>query len=175
MFDSGPHEAGLQRRRRGKGSTMPTYVELGNDELAALKDRLEREHAEIKAAGGPVPQHGARQAGQGAARPQHAAARNDNHARRLRVDRTAPTAATYGVVDGLPEAKALMASMLDDDPEKRHRVRQCQPQHHVRRPGSLLVVRNARQHPVEQARNRALDLPRPRLRPPLRGDRGLRH
>ena len=30
---------------------MPTYVELGNDELAALKDRLEREHAEIKARG----------------------------------------------------------------------------------------------------------------------------
>ena len=94
---------------------MPTYVELGNDELAALKDRLEREHAEIKARGLSL----------NMARGKPAKAQLDLSMPLLETITTLEDCVStdgtdcrnYGVVDGLPEAKALMASMLDDDPE----------------------------------------------------------
>lgn len=94
---------------------MPTYVELGNDELAALKDRLEREHAEIKARGLSL----------NMARGKPAKAQLDLSMPLLEtittledyVSTDGTDCRNYGVVDGLPEAKALMASMLDDDPE----------------------------------------------------------
>lgn len=94
---------------------MPTYVELGNDELAALKDRLEREHAEIKA----------RALSLNMARGKPAKAQLDLSMPLLETITTLEDCVStdgtdcrnYGVVDGLPEAKALMASMLDDDPE----------------------------------------------------------
>ena len=94
---------------------MPTYVELGNDELAALKDRLEREHAEIKARGLSL----------NMARGKPAKAQLDLSMPLLETITTLEDCVStdgtdcrnYCVVDGLPEAKALMASMLDDDPE----------------------------------------------------------
>ena len=94
---------------------MPTYVELGHDELAALKDRLEREHAEIKARGLSL----------NMARGKPAKAQLDLSMPLLETITTLEDCVStdgtdcrnYGVVDGLPEAKALMASMLDDDPE----------------------------------------------------------
>lgn len=94
---------------------MPTYVEMGNDELAALKEQLEREHAEIKARGLAL----------NMARGKPAKAQLDLSMPLLETVTTLEDCVSadgtdcrnYGVVDGLPEAKALMASMLDDDPE----------------------------------------------------------
>lgn len=94
---------------------MPTYVEMGNDELAALKEQLEREHAEIKARGLSL----------NMARGKPAKAQLDLSMPLLEtvteledcVSADGTDCRNYGVVDGLPEAKALMASMLDDDPD----------------------------------------------------------
>ena len=49
----------------------------------------------------------------------------------------------YGVLDGIPEAKRLMASMLDDDAEHVIVFGSSKLEHHVRHHGTLLV-RSAR-------------------------------
>ena len=94
---------------------MPTYAERGNEELAALKEQLEREYGEIKARGLAL----------NMARGKPAKAQLDLSMPMLEAVETLEdcTAAdgtdcrNYGVVDGLPEAKELLAPMLDDEPE----------------------------------------------------------
>lgn len=94
---------------------MTAYAEQGTEELAELKASLEREHAAFKARGLAL----------NMARGKPAEAQLDLSMPLLETLRTTDdcTAAdgadarNYGVLDGLPEAKELMAVMLDDKPE----------------------------------------------------------
>lgn len=94
---------------------MPTYAELGNEELSALKERLDREYGAIRARGLAL----------NMARDKPAKAQLDLSMPLLESVTTLEDCLSadgtdcrnYGVVDGLPEAKALMAAMLDDDPD----------------------------------------------------------
>ncbi len=94
---------------------MPTYADLGTEELQALKAELEQTYAEIKARGLKL----------NMARGKPAQAQLDLSMPMLESvttlkDCTAQDGTdcrNYGVLDGLPEAKALMATMLDDEPE----------------------------------------------------------
>ena len=63
----------------------------------------------------------------------------------------------YGVLDGLPEAKRLMATMLDDTPE------------------NVIVGGNSSLTLMGKARQRQVALPRAGLRPPLRHHGVIRH
>ncbi len=93
---------------------MPTYAELEHDELLARKEELENEYDEIKARGLAL----------NMARGKPSKAQLDLSMPLLETvttlaDCTAADgtdARNYGVLDGLPEAKELMATMLDDDP-----------------------------------------------------------
>ncbi len=93
---------------------MPTYAELEHDELLARKEELENEYGEIKARGLAL----------NMARGKPSKAQLDLSMPLLETvttlaDCTAANgtdARNYGVLDGLPEAKELMATMLDDDP-----------------------------------------------------------
>ncbi len=93
---------------------MPTYAELEHDELLARKEELENEYDEIKARGLAL----------NMARGKPSKAQLDLSMPLLETvttlaDCTAANgtdARNYGVLDGLPEAKELMATMLDDDP-----------------------------------------------------------
>ncbi len=94
---------------------MTRYSEMTAAELATLKERLEADYAEIKARGLSLnmargkpgadqldlssPLLGILQSGQDCFAEDGTDCRN------------------YGVLDGLPEAKRLMAAMIDDDPE----------------------------------------------------------
>ena len=94
---------------------MAPYAERGNGELAELKAHLEQEHAAFKARGLTL----------NMARGKPAKAQLDLSMPLLETLATAQdcTAAdgtdcrNYGVLDGVPEAKELMAVMLDDQPE----------------------------------------------------------
>lgn len=91
---------------------MPTYADLGTEELQALKAELEQTYAEIKARGLKL----------NMARGKPAQAQLDLSMPMLESvttlkDCTAQDGTdcrNYGVLDGLPEAKALMATMLED-------------------------------------------------------------
>ena len=63
----------------------------------------------------------------------------------------------YGVLDGLPEAKRLMAAMLDDAPE------------------NVIVGGNSSLTLMGNAVGNQVDLPRSWLRPPLRHHGVIRH
>lgn len=97
-----------------KGRSMPTYADLGTEELEALKAELEQTYAEIKARGLKL----------NMARGKPAKAQLDLSMPMLESvttlkDCTAQDGTdlrNYGVLDGLPEAKTLMAAMLDDEP-----------------------------------------------------------
>lgn len=94
---------------------MPTYADLGTEELQALKAELEQTYAEIKARGLKL----------NMARGKPAQAQLDLSMPMLESVTTLKDCSAqdgtdcrnYGVLDGLPEAKALMATMLDDEPE----------------------------------------------------------
>ena len=91
------------------------YSELSADELRALKDRLDARYAEIKAKGLSL----------NMARGKPAKSQLDLSLPLLLTVSTADDCfaedgtdcRNYGVLDGLPEAKRLMASMLDAAPE----------------------------------------------------------
>ena len=92
---------------------MPTYAELGNEELSALKEQLDGEYDETRARGLAL----------NMARGKPAKAQLDLSMPLLDVlssdaDCTSADGTdcrNYGVLDGLPEAKAFMAAMLDDE------------------------------------------------------------
>lgn len=94
---------------------MPTYAEMDSAQLAALKEDLEREYGEIKARGLSL----------NMARGKPAKAQLDLSMGMLEsvttmedcVAEDGTDCRNYGVGFGLPEAKAFMASMLDDDPD----------------------------------------------------------
>ena len=91
------------------------YASMDTEELKALKAQLEEEYAQIKAKGLSL----------NMARGKPAAAQLDLSMPMLtcvadRADCTDEDGAdcrNYGIIDGIPEAKALLASMLDDEPE----------------------------------------------------------
>ena len=93
---------------------MTRFDSLGESELAALKDQLDAEYAAIKAKGLSL----------NMARGKPGADQLDLSTPLLGILATAEDCLAedgtdcrnYGVVDGLPEAKRLMAAMLDDDP-----------------------------------------------------------
>lgn len=93
---------------------MTRFDALGKDELAALKDRLDIEYADILAKGLSL----------NMARGKPGADQLDLSIPLLSVISSADECfaedgtdcRNYGIPDGLPEAKRLMASMLDDDP-----------------------------------------------------------
>lgn len=93
---------------------MTRFDTLGESELAALKDQLDAEYAAIKAKGLSL----------NMARGKPGADQLDLSTPLLGILETAEDCLAedgtdcrnYGVVDGLPEAKRLMAAMLDDDP-----------------------------------------------------------
>ena len=92
---------------------MPTYAELSEDELSARLAALKSEYAEIKAKGLVL----------NMARGKPSAAQLDLSMPMLSTVTCAEDCIAadgtdcrnYGVLDGLPEAKELMAVMLDDD------------------------------------------------------------
>ena len=94
---------------------MPTYAEMGPGELAALKKELERAYEEIKARGLAL----------NMARGKPAQAQLDLSMPLLKAVASAEDCTSadgtdcrnYGVGFGLPEAKRLMAAMLDDEPD----------------------------------------------------------
>lgn len=94
---------------------MPTYAELSKDKLSALLASLQEEYAEIKARGLAL----------NMARGKPSAAQLDLSMPMLSAVVSAQDCLAadgtdcrnYGVLDGLPEAKRLMAVMLDDSPE----------------------------------------------------------
>ena len=94
---------------------MPTYAEMDNVQLAALKEELEREYGEIKARGLAL----------NMARGKPAKAQLDLSMPLLETVTTMEDCVAadgtdcrnYGVLDGIPEAKRLMATLLDDEPE----------------------------------------------------------
>ncbi len=94
---------------------MPTYAELGHDELEALKDQLDTEYATIKA----------EKLSLNMARGKPGSDQLDLSMPMLASVTTAEDCRSengtdcrnYGVLDGLPEAKRFMACMLDDEPE----------------------------------------------------------
>lgn len=93
---------------------MAAFAEMGKDELVALKGALEQEYAGFKAKGLSLNmargKPGADQLDLSTpllgilSRPEDCVSENGTDCR------------NYGVADGLPEAKRLMACMLDDDP-----------------------------------------------------------
>ena len=94
---------------------MPTYAEMGPEELATLKKELERAYEEIKARGLAL----------NMARGKPAQAQLDLSMPLLKAVASAEDCTSadgtdcrnYGVGFGLPEAKRLMAAMLDDEPD----------------------------------------------------------
>lgn len=94
---------------------MPTYAELSKEELTALKAQLEEEYAAIKAKGLSL----------NMARGKPSAAQLELSMPMLSLVTTTEDCKAedgtdcrnYGVLDGLPEAKRLMAAMIDDEPE----------------------------------------------------------
>ena len=94
---------------------MTAYAELGHGDLVELKARLEQELAAFKARGLAL----------NMARGKPARAQLDLSMPLLVELATSEDCSAadgtdcrnYGVVDGLPEAKALMAALLDDQPE----------------------------------------------------------
>ncbi len=94
---------------------MVAYAQRKRDELSALQSELESEYNEIKA----------RDLALNMARGKPAKAQLDLSMPLLETLTSAEDCLAadgtdcrnYGVVDGLPEAKELMATMLDDDPE----------------------------------------------------------
>ena len=94
---------------------MPTYAEMDNVRLAALKEELEREYGEIKARGLAL----------NMARGKPAKAQLDLSMPLLETVTTMEDCVAadgtdcrnYGVGFGLPEAKEFMACMLDDEPD----------------------------------------------------------
>ena len=94
---------------------MPTYAEMGRDELTVLKDELEREYGEIKAKGLSL----------NMARGKPGADQLDLSMPMLTAVTTAEDCRAedgtdcrnYGVLDGLPEAKRFMAAMVEEEPE----------------------------------------------------------
>lgn len=92
---------------------MPTYADLSADELKALQTQLEEEYAGFKA----------KELKLNMARGKPAAAQLDLSMPMLDIlsfdadykSADGTDCRNYGVVDGLPEAKAFMASMLDDE------------------------------------------------------------
>ena len=94
---------------------MPTYAEMDNVQLAALKEELEREYGEIKARGLAL----------NMARGKPAKAQLDLSMPLLETVTTMEDCVAadgtdcrnYGVGFGLPEAKEFMACMLDDEPD----------------------------------------------------------
>ena len=94
---------------------MPTYAEMGKEELTTLKAALTEEYETYRAKGLSL----------NMARGKPAAAQLDLSKPMLDLVSSSSDCKAadgtdlrnYGVVDGLPEAKALMASMMDDKPE----------------------------------------------------------
>lgn len=94
---------------------MPTYAEMGKEELLTLKTALTREYETYCAKGLSL----------NMARGKPSSAQLDLSMPMLDVIPSSASCTAengtdlrnYGVVDGLPEAKALMASLLDDEPE----------------------------------------------------------
>lgn len=95
---------------------MPTYAEMTNDELIAEKKMLEEEYCSYKAKDLKL----------NMARGKPASAQLDLSMPLLSDvssysdfhSEDGTDCRNYGVVDGLPEAKKLMASMLDDEPDR---------------------------------------------------------
>lgn len=93
---------------------MTRFDALGKGDLAALKDRLDAEYAAIKARGLAL----------NMARGKPGADQLDLSTPLLSIlasgddcrSENGTDCRNYGIVDGLPEAKRLMAVMLDDDP-----------------------------------------------------------
>ena len=98
-----------------KGNTMPTYADLSTGELEELRKQLEEEYAGFKA----------KELKLNMARGKPAAAQLDLSMPMLDIiasdadfkSEDGTDCRNYGVVDGLPEAKRFMASMLDDEAE----------------------------------------------------------
>ncbi len=94
---------------------MTTYSELSEKDLLDLKASLDKEYAEHKAKGLSL----------NMARGKPAAAQLDLsmpmldlvNAESSCVSESGTDLRNYGILDGIPECKRLMASMLDDDPE----------------------------------------------------------
>lgn len=94
---------------------MPTYADLSAAELETLRAQLEEEYAGYKAKGLKL----------NMARGKPASAQLDLSMPMLDIlssdadlkSEDGTDCRNYGVLDGLPEAKALMAVMLDDEPE----------------------------------------------------------
>lgn len=94
---------------------MTTYSELSEKDLLDLKAALDKEYAEHKAKGLSL----------NMARGKPAAAQLDLsmpmldlvNAESSCVSESGTDLRNYGILDGIPECKRLMASMLDDDPE----------------------------------------------------------
>lgn len=101
--------------RLTEGSMMPTYAEMGTEELNTLKTALTEEYETYKAQGLSL----------NMARGKPGTDQLDLSMPMLDILPSTDAAKAadgtdirnYGVVDGLPEAKELMASMLDDSAE----------------------------------------------------------
>ena len=97
----------------GERNTMPTYAELSENELSACLTTLKEEYAAFKAKGLSL----------NMARGKPSAAQLDLSMPMLSLVTSAEDCRAadgtdcrnYGVLDGLPEAKALLAIMLDDE------------------------------------------------------------
>lgn len=98
-----------------EGSTMPTFAEMGKEELTTLKTALTEEYQTYCAQGLSLNMARGKPGKDQLAlsMPMLDAVASDDACQA--ADGT--DIRNYGVVDGLPEAKELMASMLDDKPE----------------------------------------------------------
>ena len=150
---------------------MTKYDDMSRKELETLKAQLEEEYAQFKAKGLKL----------NMARGKPSSAQLDLSRPMLGIlgpdaDLSAADGTdcrNYGVLDGLPEAKELMAAMLDDEPDNVIVLRQLEPDRHVRRRCALLGIRHAgRRAVVHSCRHVKFALPCARLRPSLRRDRG---
>ena len=91
------------------------YASMDTDQLKALKDQLDNEYAQIKAKGLSLNMaRGKPAAAQlGLSMPMLSCLADQADC----TDSAGTDCRNYGIIDGVPEAKALLASMLDDSPE----------------------------------------------------------
>lgn len=95
---------------------MPAYADMGTEELKALKAQLEKEYAAIKTKGLALNMARGKPGSDqlDLSMPMLSAVRTPDDCR----SENGTDCRNYGVLDGLPEARALMATLLDDDPAR---------------------------------------------------------
>ena len=106
---------------------MAAFEQMDRTELQSELDRLKEEYAQFKAKGLSLMARW--QTERRAARFEPALLSRISSAQDC-IAEDGTDCRNYGVLDGLPEAKRLMATMLDDTPKKCDRRRKLEPDAH---------------------------------------------